>query len=844
MAIQFQALNLQNETLFGVKLTGTVGRADNGHLQDLAEKCLKNGKLNLVLDLADVKTMGGVGAGVLAAFQQRLVAAGGQAVFVGAREVVARFLTRKFTDLPLRLFASIEDAERGFFRDGTSPEAPAQDPRPTQEPDSPPERDSAKELDSTQGRDSTQDPDAARGTDADPDATSDPESRSFCDLVPDPTRAQAPDSVPAPDPQAEGFGEVGAMGFFEDDFEDDEPDLSAVEGLVPMEERVDQTAVPASQAPQQAPGTEPQPAGEQAPAAADRGAAPRGRRRDHSYTSLSDAISALGGWSAAQQDGQFGKALENLLFSHGLAEEATMLSLRDGQFQSTDGAWKLPAECSITRQLSERGLPLTLLDIQDEDLGELERVLLEETNPDMILPVRCEGSLAAFVLLKRTGNDQEYSVVEHFALELLMRVLSGEHQGAAPAASAPAAAAPVATAAVAAPAVEPSPAVEHAAAVEEPDELEEAWQNYQPRDDSLAEVLLRLALDLPDADDRPHFWRIFGRNLWPVLPIRTLAFLGPDQRRPQVMIGQNEALPALDFSSKKLKLFFRTIERPVEVCNFPGFFKETKAALEEAGAEWVVGLKWEETFLGAAVLTLEPHFEAEDPEDLIGELFTETARLLARFDDSHENADVNLDLVRILMGQREKRMYGSDDMTQAMVAHVHRLARVMGFPPDQERDLIYGCLLRDIGLIDKDDALMGTPERMDPVQWSLFKRHPEEGARLLAELSLPRTIVDVVTHHHERFSGEGFPHGLKGNKIPLAARVVTVVENYVAMVTGTEDRLPVSPQDAARILRDNLGTRYDPDIVELFLKAVLPEYSRTPEGIVAVRSGGRSLQHQ
>ena len=402
--------------------------------------------------------------------------------------------------------------------------------------------------------------------------------------------------------------------------------------------------------------------------------------------------------------------------------------------------------------------------------------------------------------------------------------------------AAPAAAAPVAE--------PPAAPPQQVSLPHEPDELEEAWQNYTPREDSLAEVLLRLALDLPDADDRPHFWRIFGRNLWPVLPMRTLAFLGPDQRRPQVMIGRNESLLALDLSSKKLKNYFRTIERPVEVCNFPSFFKETKTALEDAGAEWVVGLKWEENFLGTIILTCEPQFEAEAPEELIGELFTETARLLSRFDGSHENADVNLELVRILMGQREKRMYGSDDMTQAMVAHVHRLARVMGFPPDQERDLIYGCLLRDIGLIDKDDALMGTPERMDPVQWSLFKRHPEEGAGLLTDLNLPRTIMDVVSHHHERFSGEGFPKGLKGNKIPLAARVVTVVENYVAMVTGTEDRLPVSPQDAARILRDNLGTRYDPDIVELFLKAVLPEFSRTPDGIIAVRAGTRPLQHQ
>jgi response regulator RpfG family c-di-GMP phosphodiesterase len=197
--------------------------------------------------------------------------------------------------------------------------------------------------------------------------------------------------------------------------------------------------------------------------------------------------------------------------------------------------------------------------------------------------------------------------------------------------------------------------------------------------------------------------------------------------------------------------------------------------------------------------------------------------LLARFDDTNDNADVSLQLVRILLAQREKRCFGHDKLTQAIVDHVHRLARVMGFPPDQERNLTYGCLLRDIGLIDKDDDLMKPPEEMDPTQWPVFRRHPADGAKLLEGLNLPQTIVDVVQCHHERFNGEGFPHGLEGRDIPLAARVVTVVENYVSMVTGTSSHDPIAPTTAARILRDNLGHRYDPDIVGLFLNAILGE---------------------
>jgi len=236
-----------------------------------------------------------------------------------------------------------------------------------------------------------------------------------------------------------------------------------------------------------------------------------------------------------------------------------------------------------------------------------------------------------------------------------------------------------------------------------------------------------------------------------------------------------------------------------------------------------VSMHWDDVFLGTAILGLDAEFVCDDSAERIAQIFKETSRLLARFDDTNDNADVSLQLVRLLLAQREKRCFGHDKLTQAIVEHVHRLARVMGFPPDQERNLTYGCLLRDIGLIDKDDGLMKPPEEMDPTQWPIYRRHPADGAKLLDGLNLPNTIVDVVQCHHERFNGEGFPRGLKGRAIPLAARLVTVVENYVSMVTGTSSQNPIAPSTAARILRDNLGERYDPDIVGLFLNAILGE---------------------
>ncbi len=780
MALTFKPLKTGDD-LFGISLGGSYGRGDKSHLLDLARRCLERKKVRVVVDASGLKNLGGGGAAAFAEFQALLTDAGGEAVFVGVGDVAMKYLAGKFGDLPLRNFPDLDAAVRGY------------DAAAEAEPGGP--------------------EDGANGHDESGSGGMDDVLASFSEMMPDP--APLEDCVgDAEDAAKTGSGEeagdvdqdevvdeVGAVGFFAEEFEIDAPGPEGDDPEYAEDEQAAGEPVPAEPA-----GAEASPADDAA--GADRGdgnmSLPKGRRPEHSYTSLSDAINALGGWSGARQDEDFGRSLENLLFSHGLAESALFLARRDGSYGNAGGKWSLPEDGSLARQLFARLQPLTLLDIQDEDLDPRELALLEEIAPDILVPVRSEGEPAAILMLKRPGEGDEYSVVEHFALELLMRVLSGEETGGGSHR----------------PAVGP---------VEEEEDQEPlirpAWSGAASDDDTLSEVLLRLALELPDADDRPHFWRIFSRNVWPVLPVTHLAFLGPDKRKAPVMVGHNEALAAINLGVSHMKVFFQTMERPVAAANLPEFFKETRKAILEAGVDWIVSLRWEDQYLGTALIGLDESCDQDPREsaERIHDLFAETARMLARFDDSHGAADQNLELVALVMGQREKRLFGGDEMTRSLVSHMRKLARAMGFPPDQERDLIYGCLLRDIGLIDKDDDLMGPPEKLDPVQWSLYKRHPEEGARLLEPLGVSATVIEAVRHHHERFGGEGFPHRLKGREIPLGARVVTVVENYVSMVVGTESREPVAPEDAARIMHDNLGQRYDPEVVQIFLRAIMPE---------------------
>ena len=347
-------------------------------------------------------------------------------------------------------------------------------------------------------------------------------------------------------------------------------------------------------------------------------------------------------------------------------------------------------------------------------------------------------------------------------------------------------------------------------------------------------MLLQLALDLPEAADRPHFWRIFCRHCWPVLPITQMGFLAPDRARPQIMAGGNDSWMGLDLKGEKLQLFLSSMERPVAVENMPAFFKSTRDELRDAGAEWIIALKWEDEHLGNVLLELDPGYLDPDPTELLEELFIETSRLLSRYHDSHDNADVNLELVRILVSQHEKSRQGSNALTGTMVKQVGRLARVMAFPPDQERDLVYGCLLRDVGLFDKTEDFPRGDRTWSQEQRAMWLKHPEDGLGLLKEINIPQTILDAVKCHHERFDGKGFPQGIEGHAIPMVARVVAIAEHYAEMVTGADGQTPLSPVAAAELLRRSAGSRFDPDLVELFLKAVLPGGTRRRKGKTAL----------
>ncbi|WP_022661259.1 HD-GYP domain-containing protein [Paucidesulfovibrio longus] len=152
----------------------------------------------------------------------------------------------------------------------------------------------------------------------------------------------------------------------------------------------------------------------------------------------------------------------------------------------------------------------------------------------------------------------------------------------------------------------------------------------------------------------------------------------------------------------------------------------------------------------------------------------------------------------------------------AQVAHA--LALRLGLPGCQADVIHVAAHLHDVGKIGLPDAVLFKPGPLDAAEWTLLKRHPEIGADIVRPV---RALCDcgvreMILHHHERFDGQGYPHGLRGAAIPLGARIIAVADSLSAMMQNRPYR-PAMPFASAReeILRCS-GSQFDPGVVAAF----------------------------
>jgi len=148
------------------------------------------------------------------------------------------------------------------------------------------------------------------------------------------------------------------------------------------------------------------------------------------------------------------------------------------------------------------------------------------------------------------------------------------------------------------------------------------------------------------------------------------------------------------------------------------------------------------------------------------------------------------------------------------------LGQRLGLSDKKIEQMRLGAALHDIGKISVPDAILLKPGRLTEDEFAIIQRHCRTGVEICARISLGDEVLSIVSGHHERFDGTGYPEGLAGDDIPLGARIVAVVDAYDAMTTDRPYRTGMPHQQAADILRAGAGTQWDPRLVDAFLSTL------------------------
>jgi HD-GYP domain-containing protein (c-di-GMP phosphodiesterase class II) len=148
-------------------------------------------------------------------------------------------------------------------------------------------------------------------------------------------------------------------------------------------------------------------------------------------------------------------------------------------------------------------------------------------------------------------------------------------------------------------------------------------------------------------------------------------------------------------------------------------------------------------------------------------------------------------------------------------------AEEMGFDVSgRKKDILVAALhLHDVGKIGIPDHILMKPASLTDNEWKIMRQHPEKGAKILAPLSGFKEVANAVLHHHERYDGDGYPNGLKGDEIPIESRVIAVVDAFHAIVSTRCYKKGHPLETAYSELKRCSGSQFDPKVVHAFIRA-------------------------
>ena len=196
-------------------------------------------------------------------------------------------------------------------------------------------------------------------------------------------------------------------------------------------------------------------------------------------------------------------------------------------------------------------------------------------------------------------------------------------------------------------------------------------------------------------------------------------------------------------------------------------------------------------------------------------------RLEAAVRDEHNRATrIFFQTVGAIIDLIDAKDAYTDDHSLRVAQYALMLAEEMGWDQDEIEKLYYTALLHDIGKVGIHDAILKKKARLSDSEYQIMKTHTSIGAMILKEMEFIENVDEGALYHHEKYDGTGYPFGLKGDEIPMSARIICLADSFDAMNTARVYRTKCNESYIIDEIRNGRGTQFDPEVVDAFFRCL------------------------
>jgi len=196
------------------------------------------------------------------------------------------------------------------------------------------------------------------------------------------------------------------------------------------------------------------------------------------------------------------------------------------------------------------------------------------------------------------------------------------------------------------------------------------------------------------------------------------------------------------------------------------------------------------------------------------EIVAKTREVERLYGDLQASYEASLEALVTALDFRDNETHGH---SRRVVEYAVLVAESLGVTEPDMTWIRRGAILHDVGKIGVPDAILKKPGKLDAAEWEEMKKHPEMGYRMLVHVPFLAPALDIVLSHQERWDGSGYPRGLKGEQIPLGARIFAAVDTFDAMTSDRPYRSALTIDAARDEIRRFAGIQFDPRVAEAFL---------------------------